>query len=593
MGQLKNVRGKLSGLYSAAARYPLTALFLFFAMAFLSFSFQIERDYSKEFLSCAFGAVLSAFLQALHERFFYKPFMRFALIGCGVVIPLGYYLLIKPAQELGEEIGIRTLLVAAALLSAYLWVPSIHSKVTFNESFFAAFKAFFHSLLFSGVLFLGCAFILGAFDLLIIPLRSVVYSHAANSIFVFFAPLFFLSLIPVYPGEKEHKEEFDRIAEKTEALEKAAACPKFLEVLLCYVVLPLLAVFTIILLLYILKNIKTVFWSEGLLGPLITSYAVLGILLYLLTSRLENRFAFWYRRVFPKLLLLFTAFQTTALVLELKETGITHTKYFMILFSIYAFSSALAMCFIPVKKNGVFAAMLILFFLICVVPPLDAFSVSRVSQENRLKNVLLKNAMLENNYILARASVSKEDKKKMITAAEYLSRMGYTDRISWMPKGFSFNEDFYNTFGFDRYESETDNRRVLYVALKPESAITISGYDAMTHAFLNDSDSGETRVSEILSSDRLYFLDKVKDGGELDFILTQENQELLRWNTQEIFSRYRIYTQERTELSKEEAIFVKENEEAKIMFVVREANINFLNDETTYFVNLDILILIK
>ncbi|WP_324824578.1 hypothetical protein [Sinanaerobacter sp. ZZT-01] len=593
MSRLRIMRGSLNKIHNAVARYPLAVVFLFTAAVLVSYSIQSGKDYIIEILSCIFGVFFSLSLQAVFERFFYKISIRLAFIGCSSAFTLGYYLIIKSVSEFSEEIGIRTLLGAAALFSAYLWIPTIRSQVTFNESFFIAFKAFFQSLLFSLVIFGGSSFIIAALDLLIIPLRSTAYLHVANLSFLFFAPVFFLSLIPVFPGEKDHKEEFDRIAEKNELIKNAAGCPKFLEVLLSNVVVPLLSAFTIILLLYIVINIQGDFWTSRLLEPMLISYATAVILVYLLTSRMENKFSIWFRRVLPRVFVPMMAFQIASSLLSLKETGITHTRYFIIVFGIYAILAGIVMCFIPIKKNGILAVMLILFSLICIVPPVDAFSVSRISQENRLKHVLIKNAMLRNNQILKQEAIPDEDKEKIILSVEYLERMHYTDKIAWFPKDFSFYEDFYNTFGFDRYEQESSQSRFIYVSLKSDALIDIQGYDALVHVFLNTDDNRETKICEIEQSGRNYTLNKVKEGDTFDFILVQANQEVIRWNVQEIFSRYRGYTEEKYELSNEEASFTVENNEAKLTFVIREANINFLKNESNYFINLDILILIK
>ena len=58
---------------------------------------------------------------------------------------------------------------------------------------------------------------------------------------------------------------------------EAAKCPKFFEILISYIIIPLIAVFTIILLVYIIKNIGGEFWSDNLLEPMIVSYSIFVI----------------------------------------------------------------------------------------------------------------------------------------------------------------------------------------------------------------------------------------------------------------------------------------------------------------------------
>ena len=154
------------------------------------------------------------------------------------------------------------------------------------------FKSFFIALFFSGVLMAGISIIIGATDQLIFSIDSKAFSHASNLIFLLFGPIYFLSLIPFYPGKaNEDKENLP------EAIQKAANCPKFLEVLISYIIIPLIAVFTLILLIYIIQNIGGEFWTDNLLEPMLVSYAITVILVYILASELENKFAIYFRRL--------------------------------------------------------------------------------------------------------------------------------------------------------------------------------------------------------------------------------------------------------------------------------------------------------
>ena len=173
-----------------------------------------------------------------------------------------------------------------------------------------------------------------------------------------------------------------------ESIDEAAHCPKFLEVLISYILIPLIAVFTLILVIYIIKNIGGEFWTDNLLEPMLVSYAITVILVYILASEIENKFTAFFRKVFPKVLVPIVLFQITSSILSLADTGVTHTRYYVILFGLFAAVSGILLSFLPVRKNGVIAALLIVFAIISIVPPVDAFTVSRSSQTNTLKNVL-------------------------------------------------------------------------------------------------------------------------------------------------------------------------------------------------------------
>ncbi len=585
---------RLKGLTKASSRYPLTVVFLLAAAVIAAVAITIEKDYTKQLMACAVGVVLSASLEAAWERFFSKWSTRFALMGCGAALTLGYYLILMPAPKFSMEISIRTSVTLFALFIAFIWLPVIQSRISFNESFMAVFKAFFHSFLYSAVIYGGCSLIIVAIDTLIMNIGTKAYSHTANIVFVLFAPLFFLSLIPVYPGKQEEDMASNEISVQDDRINKAAFCPKFLEVLISYIIIPLTSVFTIILLLYIVKNIREEFWTNNLLEPMLVSYAITVILVYILSSRLENKFAAIFRRVFPKVLVPIVLFQIASSVLSLGNTGITHTRYFVILFGIFAAAAGVVMSLVPVKKNGIIAAMLIVFSIVSIIPPVDAFTVSRVSQEKLLKSTLIQNEMLNNNTITPNASISDEDKKKIASSTEYLSRMEYTDKIEWLPDNFIIYEDFYTTFGFNEYDVPEKDNRYINVYLNPSIAIDIAGYDVMTHAYFNSDETVDSKICDIETAGKHYVLNKVKMEDDYDITLMDDkNREMIRYPLGEIFSRFANYTQEKAQISNEEATFTTENEQVKLTLVVQDANINVTFNQTYNYADVYILVSIK
>ena len=581
------LQDRLKGLTYAIIRYPLTELFLIAAAVILAASIQADADYRKQLLVCLVGAVLSASLQAAYERFFNKASTRYILMGSGILLTLGYYLILRPAPELSMEIGIRTWVAILALCIAFIWVPVIRSNISFNESFMAAFKAFFHAIFYAIILYAGCTLIFLAIDNLLVHVSDKAFAHMGNIVFVLFAPLYFLSLIPVYPGKKNSEMNSEEIKAQEEQIHKAAFCPQFLEILISYIIIPLTAVYTVILILYIARNIGGEFWTNNLLEPMLVSYAITVILLTILSSRLENKFAVLFRMIFPKVLIPIVLFQIVSSMIILRETGVTHTRYFVILFGIFAVSSSIVMSFIPVRKNGIIAAMLIGFSIVSVIPPVDAFTVSRISQQNALESLLIQNKMLKNNSITPNASISDEDKRKIVSTVEYLSMMAYTD-------DFSIYEDFYDTFGFYEYDSPENKNRYSNVFLDSSIPIDIAGHDILTHAYINFDENVTTEICHIEKSGKNYTLERQKAGETYDIVLRDDNnQEMIRFHADEIFSKYQSYTADKSELGIKEATFSTENDQAKLTVVVQNANINVSANQTYYNADLYILVQFK
>ena len=120
------------------------------------------------------------------------------------------------APAFDMETSIRTAVTNFALLFAFIWVPVIKSKINFNQSFMITFKSFFNTVFFSGIIYAGLSLIILAIDQLLFSVNYTVHSHTANIVFVLFAPMYFLSLIPRFPGVASDNKNPDQEHSQTE-----------------------------------------------------------------------------------------------------------------------------------------------------------------------------------------------------------------------------------------------------------------------------------------------------------------------------------------------------------------------------------------
>lgn len=565
---------KISGLVEALSRYPLTVAFLVGAAMVNAMAIHQEVDYTKYLLTFLVGAFLAFTLQAAWERFYDKASVRMAAMALCLVLTLGYFVIVRQYTSTSIETWIRTSVALLALLIAYIWVPVINSEVSFNQSFMAAFKAFFNSLLFSGVLFTGITLIITAIDLLLFEVSDKSYLHTLNIVGMLFAPIYFLSLIPIYPGAADKKRSPDQLEHNREKVERSSLCPKFLEVLISYIIIPLLTVYTLILIIYIAGNITGDFWTDNRLEPMLVSFAVTVILIYILASSLENKVAEWFQKIFPKVLVPIVLFQIVASVLRIQETGMTHGRYYVIIFGVFAVVSGILMCFMPIRKNGIIAALLIGFSLFSIIPPVDAFTISRTNQTGRLTDILIENKMLENNMISPNASVSETDKKIISDSVNYLTMMEYTKNISYLGEDFNVYEDFYDTFGFYRYDEDPYRQDSLYLNLDQQSPLDISGYETLMVAnFYMQDEKMDPLIGTFESKGKVYTLSRDRIAAPGMLILSDETgSELMRIDMKEVFNHFDTSPGDAYQISKdfmsaEEATVKLENDQVAISLV--------------------------
>lgn len=576
----KNIGARLGSLTDSVSRYPITVAFLAATAIMNAFEIGNDGNFMKFILGSAVGAVACAVAQMAYERFYTRALHRIVLLIAGVLLSVIFYFSIRGIPDSGIEIVVRTAVTIFALFIAFIWIAVVRSRVSFNESFMASFKALFQSAFFSGIIFLGCIAIIAAVDRLIVRVDSDAYAQTANIVFLIFAPVFFLSLIPVYPGRLDKTKDANTAA-KEEMIAKRTGCPKFLEVLLSYIIIPLTAVFTLILLIYIVMNIGGRFWTDNLLEPLLIAYSITVIVVTILVGRLENKFAVLFKSIFPKVLIPIALFQVAASILIMTDSGVTYGRYYVIMYGIFAVFSGAVLGLQPIRKSGIIAAALILLSAVSLIPPVDAFTVSRNSQIATLETVLMQNGMLQDGKIIPNDQLTEKDQTKIIDAVRYLDQMEALDSVRWLPEGFEAYSDtqFYNTFGFYQYGKPNPDYHIVNVNLDTALPVQITGYDVFAQMRIQlPYEAGQQSPVNFNHQGTSYVLLAAGNGGTADIVLKNSGGDLVRFDISELFGRYENYANDKNAITIDEATFTKEGQSASLTVVVQNATIDLSAD---------------
>ncbi len=211
-----------------------------------------------------------------------------------------------------------------------------------------------------------------------------------------------------------------------EYLEKEGSYPVVLKFFTQFILIPLLIIYVVILYFYCLKI--TINWElpRGWVSYLVLAYSIVGIFALLLVHPLQKEKAkswiilfnkIFYYTLIPLIVLLFVAIFTRVL-----QYGYTEARYFVLLISVWLTSVVLyfivnkkaTIKFIPISLFvfGVFALMF---------PYFNAFSVSKRSQENELKQLLTENKLLVNGLIDFTAPIADSVKTDVEDKFEYLT----------------------------------------------------------------------------------------------------------------------------------------------------------------------------
>jgi uncharacterized protein DUF4153 len=179
---------------------------------------------------------------------------------------------------------------------------------------------------------------------------------------------------------------------------------------------------------------------------MVLAYSAIGYFIYILGANLENKFSILYRKFFPIILIPLVAMQLVSSYIRVDAYGITESRYYVILFGVFSIVCSLNLIIRKNKNSNSIVLLAAIFALLSIIPPVDAFTVSKNSQEGRLEEFLIKNNMLVNNEIIPKLNVSYEDKNEITSISDYLARMGYLRDIEWFPKKYISDSGYYSNF---------------------------------------------------------------------------------------------------------------------------------------------------
>jgi len=488
-------------------RYPFTTGFLVAAM--ITNIIMIERGseilLERLLMTFLVGAMATVVAQLVTEEFLNDRTKGFFATGFAFLLTGIYYLGMRNIEFMNQIILTRTTVITLIFVVSYVLIPSMKREKDINHYLMAAVKSFFTTILFSAVIFAGIAAILGATDQLLFSIYNNLYGHFANIIFILFAPIFFLSM----------EDRFE--------------APKFFANLLTYVAIPLLGVFTLILVTYIVTNLRAGFWTDNLLEPMLVSYSIVVLLIIFLVSTLDHKIVERFMTIFPKVILVIFIFQTIASILKIQESGMTHGRYYAILYGVFSVIAAVLLSFSREKKNHWIAIVLIVFSLISLIPPIDAFSYSIRSQETRSEEVLEENNMIVDGEIVQAEDLSREEKDIIIESLQYLDRIGAAGRVEWLPEDFQLYRDFEQVFGFPHYPwGAPEEREFVSFRREHNTTIIIEGYQVLvpisfdSHGRSPGSNDENPYSKKFSLDEEVYIVGWMEESEE--FVIYRENE---------------------------------------------------------------------
>jgi len=181
--------------------------------------------------------------------------------------------------------------------------------------------------------------------------------------------------------------------------------------------------------------------------------------------------------------------QLISVYIRLNAYGFTEARYYVALFGIFSIACGILLSIRPVTKNGIIALMAAGFAIFSILPPVDAFTVSRVSQITRLETMLSAEGILTDGKINPKSDVPLTLRLETTSILNYLENRSYAKYVTWLPADFRTNNNMQSTFGFEpAYENIGGDQNFFFASLDTQKPLNINGYDMMFNINANRMD---------------------------------------------------------------------------------------------------------
>lgn len=468
----ERIKSTLLSTKKSVRRFPitiavsvvLTILLIYLREVSPDISIDLREKLGRIAMVIGLGIPLTASIGLLSERFL-KDKRSISLIGYivgAVFLVLYYNFLLKDFSIVSGTRYLGTMLI---FILVFFYALKLKHDINYESYVISVFSSGFITALYSAVLYLGLSAIIFTIDNLFeANIDSRIYYNMFIIVVFIFGISLFLSKIP------ERDEDFI-----------GYNYARTLKILLIYIVIPLITVYTIILYAYFVKILITWEWPKGLVSHLVLWYSVLSVgVIFLITPVLEeNKVAKLFKIWFPKFVLPILVMMFMSIWQRIDQYGFTENRYYVVILGLWVLGIMLYFSFKKPLKNIIIPFSLSLVILIAIYGPLSSYSIAMASQNNRLNSLLEDNGMLSNGTITSNPNVDKDIQREVSNVINYFVINHSLKDIKVLPDDFEFR-DTKDLLGFEftPYDNYNGNENYFnYFSNTFQQPINIEGYD--------------------------------------------------------------------------------------------------------------------
>ena len=525
----ENVKKLLLHFKSGFERFPITIILTFLHFitgVYIAEIRSFESDYFIEINLLLFGSVfITAMFEMVREKYFYKK-NRWLVRGIysliTLVISIIFYVEYLRTNDY-YNIYYFTLIPISIILFLLIPILKKENKEKYLQS---VFSSFIITGIFAAVLW-------GGIEIILITVNYLFFNfYDKDSLFLRLSMYFFWFIAEVF-GESL----FLSLLKKTDDNLENYEFPFIFNLLIKFVIIPLIIIYTGVLYIYMAKVLISMHLPKGLISHLVLWYTAFSVAVMILITPFTQKDKFFenFKKYFPYFSIplifasLFAVFQRTY------QYGITENRYY-VLISIFWLFFCMILYIRKMNVTGVFIS-LIVCFIISVYTPLSAKNVSNFSQSQRLKRMLVKYGALKDGKISKiTQKLTDEEGSQIHTTIQYISDNSTIAKLNFknekgevyatlgdLEKGLDVKESW-KDYSYRSYDGENYEERkvVTYKVKNIENAEVISdiaGYDnfiSYKNVYNEDliNQENESEKYKIILKNKIITINS-KDGTEL------------------------------------------------------------------------------
>ena len=548
---------RIKGLDKSLKNYPYALTFSTLTTIIMIFLINMEDYYNPETLevlgrlamTTALGFPLFLIINSFFERNNkIEQITKFIIRVFAGLLLVGYNLFLLKGTNMVTMT--RYIAVTLALYLIFLVITYFHEKKNFELYIVKIFSRILVTFIYSFILMAGISAIIFTIkELLQVPIAEIIYLSTGLIIGGIFAPIFLLAKIP-HPHESINLNEY----------------PNILKILLLYIVMPLITVYTSILYIYFIKIIMIQQLPEGIVTHLVLWYSSLSIILLFFVSPLKSKskwvkvFTRWLPiGLIPLLLMMFLA-----IGIRINTYGVTESRYFVVALGLWITGVAIYYISTRKKNNIILPFTLALVILLSVFGPWSSYSVSISSQNNRFENLVNKYELVENNKIIKNeTTIAQEDKEEIRAILKYFTNNHQLEEVKYLPDNFKLT-DTENHFGFAYHKNIVSNQvqNYFYNIRNNKKAISIKDYDYLFHL------SNQNNYIENIDDDQKVVVKNIND----KIIITKNDTIIYQKSLKPILEEF--YHKNKNKKEQEKIIFTDQNSDLNLKYIFNSFNIS-------------------